>query len=119
MMWKLPLRTGTTAVLVVFVGLCAWGEGPDAAAKAGAVNPGASPLPEAPRPQLAAPAAAFFSRTAPPGYQPLSAGDKLHIFLRQTYSPYTFLGVTFDAGFAQLTNDWPAYGGGMNGFGKR
>jgi hypothetical protein len=39
--------------------------------------------------------------------------------MRQTYSPYTFIGVAFDAGFAHMTNDWPGYGMGMQGYGKR
>jgi len=107
-------------MLVVLLGLCAWAEGPETAAKAGA-DASANLLPEAPQPQPApvAPGLGFFSAGAPDGYAPLSTGDKFGIFLRQTYSPYTFLGVTFDAGFAQLTNDWPGYGGGMSGFGKR
>lgn len=57
------------------------------------------------------------SATSP--YTPLTPHQKFIIFLRTTYSPYTFLGATFDAGFAQMSDDWPAYGQGMEGFGKR
>ena len=52
-------------------------------------------------------------------YFPLSSRDKFDLFLANTSSPETFLGATFDAGWAQLTNDWPGYGQGMQGFGKR
>jgi hypothetical protein len=38
---------------------------------------------------------------------------------KRTYSPYTFGGVVFDATWAQMWGDWPQYGGGMQGWGKR
>jgi hypothetical protein len=52
-------------------------------------------------------------------YHPLSSSEKFDLFLQRTSSPDIFLGATFDAGWAQLTNDWPGYGQGMQGFGKR
>lgn len=52
-------------------------------------------------------------------YTPLSSRQKLHIFMQQTYSFYTFANTAFDAGWAQMTDDWPAYGQGMEGYGKR
>ncbi len=109
-------------MLVVLAGLYPWVEQPcEAQVRPG--NPIRAALPEAPQPQPSAgnvhEAILLTPATASGGYQPLSAGDKFQIFLRRTYSPYTFLGVAFDAGFAQLTDDWPGYGGGMNGFGKR
>jgi hypothetical protein len=60
-------------------------------------------------------------RTLPnaPSYTPLSGSQKFHIFLRQTYSPYVFATTAFDAGLAQMSDDWPAYGQGMKGYGKR
>ena len=54
-----------------------------------------------------------------PAYTPLSAHQKFHIFLQQTYSAYTFANTAFDAGWAQMTDDWPAYGQGTEGYGKR
>jgi hypothetical protein len=54
-----------------------------------------------------------------PSYRPLTGHQKLEIFVRRTYSPYTFIGAAFDAGFAQWEDDWPAYGQGMEGYGKR
>jgi len=53
-----------------------------------------------------------------PSHSTLSSSDKLDPF-RRTSATDLFLGVTFDAGQAQLTNDWPGYGQGMEGFGKR
>jgi hypothetical protein len=44
-----------------------------------------------------------------PPHSALSSRDKLD------FLP----GVIFDAGWAQLVNDWPGYGRGMEGFGKR
>lgn len=60
-------------------------------------------------------------RTLPnaPSYTPLSGSQKFHIFLQQTHSPYVFATTAFDAGLAQLSDDWPAYGQGMEGYGKR
>jgi len=52
-------------------------------------------------------------------YEPLSARKKFRVFLHRTYSPFTMAGEVFDAGYSQLTRDWPAYGMGAEGFGKR
>ncbi|HLK31746.1 MAG TPA: hypothetical protein VKT29_01570 [Terriglobales bacterium] len=54
-----------------------------------------------------------------PSYTPLTAHQKFHIFVEQTYSVYTFANTAFDAGWAQMTDDWPAYGQGAEGYGKR
>jgi hypothetical protein len=55
----------------------------------------------------------------PPAYTPLTSHQKFHIFVQQTYSIYTVANTAFDAGWAQMTDDWPAYGQGMEGYGKR
>ena len=55
----------------------------------------------------------------PPAYRPLTSHQKFHIFVQQTYSVYTVANTAFDAGWAQMTDDWPAYGQGMEGYGKR
>jgi|SRR5215469_9874081 len=52
-------------------------------------------------------------------YDPLSARCKFSLFLRQTYSPYTFASAGFQASWAQATGQWSQYGGGMAGWGKR
>ena len=56
---------------------------------------------------------------APSSYPPLSKHCKLELFLRQTYSPYTFISVAYEATWAQMMAQWPQYGGGMPGWGKR
>jgi hypothetical protein len=53
------------------------------------------------------------------GYEPLSSHCKFELFLRQTYSPYTFASVAYEATWAQAFAQWPQYGGGMQGWGKR
>lgn len=49
----------------------------------------------------------------------LTKRQKLDHWVRRSYSPYTLAGVTFDATWAQMWGDWPQYGGGMQGWGKR
>ena len=49
----------------------------------------------------------------------LTPREKFKVFLRYTYSPYTFAGAGFNAGLAQATGGWHTYGGGMEGYGKR
>jgi hypothetical protein len=56
---------------------------------------------------------------APSAYRPLSPHCRFEIFVRQTYSPYTFASATFDATWAQMFAQWPQYGGGMQGWSKR
>jgi hypothetical protein len=56
---------------------------------------------------------------APSAYVPLSAQCKFQLFLRQAYSPYTFVSAAFEATWAQMWAQWPEYGGGMQGWGKR
>lgn len=52
-------------------------------------------------------------------YLPLSDRCKFRLFLKTTYSPYTFASAGFGATEAQATDQWPHYGGGMQGWGKR
>jgi hypothetical protein len=52
-------------------------------------------------------------------YLPLSDRCKFKLFLRTTYSPYTFASAGFEATEAQATDQWPHYGGGMQGWDKR
>lgn len=91
-------------------------------------NTGSGNLPEAPAPGSAAPLPPVAvvqdpTATVQPGlplvYTPLSPHQKFHIFVEQTYSVYTFANTAFDAGWAQMTDDWPAYGQGAAGYGKR
>ena len=59
------------------------------------------------------------SVNGPFAYSPLSAHCKFKIFLTSTYSPYTFLSAGFQATLDQDQGQWPHYGGGMQGWGKR
>lgn len=86
------------------------------------------PLPSAPTPGNATPLlsdpsakvpAVIVEAVGPPAYTPLTSRQKFHIFVQQTYSVYTVANTAFDAGWAQMTDDWPAYGQGMDGYGKR
>ena len=86
------------------------------------------PLPSAPTPGNATPFSSDSSPqvppvvvepVGPPAYTPLTSHQKFHIFVQQTYSIYTVANTAFDAGWAQMTDDWPAYGQGMEGYGKR
>jgi len=52
-------------------------------------------------------------------YIPLSTRGKFNLFLRSTYSPYTFASGAANATWAQMTGQWYQYGGGMQGWGKR
>jgi len=54
-----------------------------------------------------------------PGYTPLSARCKFKVFLSGTESPYTFVSASFQASLAQASGQWPHYGGGAQGWGKR
>src|SRR5690348_11872349 len=66
-------------------------------------------------PQRLLPDAPSYSSHAPT----LTGNDKIHLLLQRNVPQDILLGTTFDAGWAQLTNDWPGYGQGMQGFGKR
>ena len=52
-------------------------------------------------------------------YAPLSAHCKFNLFLTTTHSPYTFVSAAFQATLDQAQGQWPHYGGGMQGWGKR
>jgi hypothetical protein len=56
---------------------------------------------------------------APSAYEPLSGHQKFNLFLQRTYSPYTFVSAAAEATWAQIWAQWPEYGGGMEGWGKR
>jgi len=61
----------------------------------------------------------FFPSASHSTYQTLNTRDRLHDFLRHTCSPSALAGTLLDAGRAQRHNDWPGYGRGFQGFGKR
>jgi hypothetical protein len=50
---------------------------------------------------------------------PLSPRQKMHIALRTAIDPVSFGIAAFDAAISQAENDFPGYGQGMQGYGKR
>jgi hypothetical protein len=70
-------------------------------------------------PQPPANAAEAMSTIRTSDYTPLSARCKFNLFVEQTHSPYTFASASFQATWAQATDGWPQYGGGMQGWAKR
>lgn len=51
--------------------------------------------------------------------RPLSVGEKWKLFYRQTYDPFQFLATGVSAAISQADNQFPEYGQGMQGYGKR
>jgi hypothetical protein len=52
-------------------------------------------------------------------YVPLSTRGKFNIFFRSTYDLSTFFSAAFEGTLAQAEGQWPGYGGGVRGWGKR
>jgi hypothetical protein len=50
---------------------------------------------------------------------PLTARGKWRLFVKDTTDPFTFGWAAFEAGIAQANNDFPGYGQGAAGYGKR
>ena len=49
----------------------------------------------------------------------LTAHDKIVLGLKDSYSPFSFLGIIFSAGYSHLTNGQPNYGTDRGAFGER
>lgn len=112
---------GAWVVAVLVVGLSLGAGAQDSSHPATKDLP-AAPTAGSPAPLPAAPSkdpTATVQPELPLVYTPLTADQKFHIFVQQTYSIYTVANTAFDAGWAQLTDDWPAYGQGAEGYGKR
>jgi hypothetical protein len=52
-------------------------------------------------------------------YPPLSTRCKFHLFVKQTYSPYTFVSAAFQATLDEAEDPRAEYGGGVQGWGQR
>jgi hypothetical protein len=52
-------------------------------------------------------------------YTPLSTRCKFNLFVKQTHEPSTFVSAAFQATLDQAEDQWPEYGGGVQGWGKR
>jgi hypothetical protein len=51
--------------------------------------------------------------------KPLSASGKWHLFVKQTFDPFQFVGVALTSGISQAQNQFPEYGQGGLGYAKR
>jgi hypothetical protein len=60
-----------------------------------------------------------FSVTDSKSVRPLTAGGKFRLFVKDKTDPFTIGWVAFEAGLAQANNDFPEYGQGAAGYGKR
>jgi hypothetical protein len=49
----------------------------------------------------------------------LTAGEKFHLFARNTFHPVTFIAAGWNAGIAQAEDNDPTFGQGAEGYGKR
>jgi len=56
------------------------------------------------------------SRHAPP---PLTVGQKFYLFAKSSFDPFEYAAAGFQAGLGQATNEFPGYGQGAAGYGKR
>jgi hypothetical protein len=60
-----------------------------------------------------------FNTTDNQNAAPLSARQKFRLAFRSAVDPFTFVAVAADAGISQAKNDFPGYGQGAAGYGKR
>lgn len=60
-----------------------------------------------------------FNTTDNQNAAPLSARQKFRLAFRSAVDPFTFVAVAADAGIGQAENDFPGYGKGAAGYGKR
>ncbi len=51
--------------------------------------------------------------------KPLTPGGKWHLFVKQTFDPFQFVGVGFTSGISQAQDQFTEYGQGAAGYGKR
>jgi hypothetical protein len=61
----------------------------------------------------------MFDVTSRKDAPPLAPGQKFRLFVKGTLDPFQFVTVGIGAGVAQADNDFPEYGQGAAGYGKR
>lgn len=49
----------------------------------------------------------------------LTTGEKFHLFVKSSFDPFEYAAAGFQAGLGQATNEFPGYGQGAAGYGKR
>ncbi|HET9308660.1 MAG TPA: hypothetical protein VFO46_21775 [Candidatus Sulfotelmatobacter sp.] len=60
-----------------------------------------------------------FGVTSRQNAPPLTSGDKFHLFARSAFDPVSIVVVGLQAGLSQAQDEFPAYGQGAQGYGKR
>ncbi len=50
---------------------------------------------------------------------PLTPGQKFHLMIKESLDPFQYVAVGLEAGLEQAANEFPAYGQGAAGYGKR
>lgn len=60
-----------------------------------------------------------FGMTSRQNAPPLTTGQKFHLFLKGSFDPFEYAAAGFQAGLGQATNEFPGYGQGAAGYGKR
>lgn len=60
-----------------------------------------------------------FGMTSRMNAPPLTTGQKFHLFLKSSFDPFEYAAAGFQAGLGQATNEFPGYGQGAAGYGKR
>jgi hypothetical protein len=50
---------------------------------------------------------------------PLTPSEKFHLFVKSSFTPFEFAAVGFQAGLSQASDQFPQYGQGAEGYGKR
>lgn len=61
----------------------------------------------------------MFGVTSRQNAPPLTAGEKFHLFLKSSIDPFNFVAVGIQAGIGQASDEFPEYGQGAAGYGKR
>lgn len=60
-----------------------------------------------------------FGTTSRQNAAPLTAGQKFHLFVKSSFDPFEYAAAGLQAGIGQATNEFPGYGQGAAGYGKR
>lgn len=60
-----------------------------------------------------------FGMTSRQNAPALTTGEKFHLFVKGSFDPFEWAAAGFQAGLGQATNEFPGYGQGAAGYGKR
>jgi hypothetical protein len=63
--------------------------------------------------------APIFGVTSRMDAAPLTTGQKFHLFAKSSFDPFVYAAAGLQAGLGQLENEFPGYGQGAAGYGKR